>query len=128
MIWHTNLKTFAFTAGAVIVTGRFFDELHADEQKAIIAHEQGHLYHRHLLKRLWWLVSFQWRDLAARARAQEFEADLYAATKGFADGMISFLERIHPHENPLHPTPEARIEEIERWKTTAPSEPADPVR
>jgi hypothetical protein len=127
MLWRTDLKTIAFSAGPVVVTGRYFEHLALNEQLAIIAHERGHIYHRHQLKRLWWVISFQWRGMAEKCKLQELQADKYAVLVGCADGLVSFLKQFGPHESPLHPTQELRIQEIELWKTTVPSEPVAPA-
>jgi len=130
MIWQTELETVAFSAGPFVVTGRYFYKLPRNEQLAIIAHERGHIFHRHQLKRLWWVVSLQWAGIAEKCRLQEYQADRYAVRMGHGKGLISFLKRIGPHENPLHPTPALRINVIqkwtEEWKTTAPSARVDP--
>lgn len=128
MMWKTGLDTFAFSAFGIVITGRHFDGLPAIEKRAIVAHEEGHIRNWHQAKRIWWLVSLQWHNLTDRCKQQELQADKYAVILGHSEGLMAFLKRIGPHENPLHPTPEVRIKEIEKWKTTAHSDLADPSR
>ena len=114
MIVHVDANILAITVGPVIVTGRPFDTITQQEQRAIIAHERGHIHHRHTLKRLWWLISFQWMHLADWCKQQEHEADEYAVAQGQANGLYHFLTRVESHKSPLHPTPEERMENIRR--------------
>ena len=120
MVLHTDLDVVAFTAGPVVVTGRHFNRLHEIEKAAVIAHERGHIYHMHQLKRIWWLVSFQWNSIPERCHAQEFQADRYAVTAGKGEGLMRFLARFHSHKSPpnytsLHPPVEDRLKRIRRW-------------
>lgn len=59
----------------------------------------------------------------AVGRAQEYEADAFAARCGYRNGLVSFLTRLVPRERPrglaavlysTHPAPEARVERLMR--------------
>ena len=101
------------TPWGTIQLGDDFYRLSELEQRAVIAHEQGHIYHRHALRRLWWLVSFQWDGFFERCEAQELEADRYAAARGHAAGLISFLFRQSLHvKSDGYPTVKQRLEAI----------------
>lgn len=111
---RTDLPVFAFCAGPLIVTGRFFERLYFFEKAAIIAHERAHIAERHQLHRLWWIVTFQWRCMETRCKDQEFAADRIAALGGHSFGLISFLNRVKPPASlPWHPSHEERISAIE---------------
>jgi hypothetical protein len=101
------------TLWGTIQIGDDFYRLSALEQLAVIAHEEGHIYHRHAWKRLGWLVSFRWKGFFERCEAQELEADRYAAERGHAAGLISFLFRQGLHvKSDGYPTHKQRIEAI----------------
>jgi hypothetical protein len=101
------------TLWGTIQLGEDFYCLSELEQQAVIAHEQGHIRHRHALRRLWWLVSFQWKGFLERCEAQELEADRYAVERGHAPGLISFLFRQGLHVKlDGYPTHRQRIEAI----------------
>jgi Zn-dependent protease with chaperone function len=101
------------TPWGTIQFGDAFYRLTELEQRAVIAHEEGHIHHRHALKRLWWLASFQWKGFFKRCEAQELEADRYAVERGHAAGLISFLFRQGLHvKSDGYPTHRQRIEAI----------------
>jgi hypothetical protein len=105
------------TLWGTIQFGDEFYRLTELEQCAIVAHEQGHIYYRHAWKRLKWMLTlrafFQWDAFLAMCAAQELEADRYAADRGFAPGLISFLMRGDPHvKSDGYPTHKQRIEAI----------------
>ncbi len=101
------------TLWGTIQLGHDFYRLTPREQAAVLAHEQGHIHHRHALKRLWWLASFQWRGFFQRCEVQELEADRYAADRGHAPGLISFLFRQQMHVKLTgYPAARRRIEAI----------------
>lgn len=85
------------TPWGTIRKGKDFFLLTEREQKAIIAHENGHIWHFHAWKRLWYLVTlravFRPESFFAMCETQEFEADKYAADHGHADGLVTFLLR-----------------------------------
>ncbi|MDH7578921.1 MAG: M48 family metalloprotease [Bacillota bacterium] len=85
----------------------------------------------------WFIVAISWMlrgvtwllqkilelSFLAVGRAQEYEADAFAARCGYRDGLVSFLSRIVGPEGPrslaavlyaTHPSPEARIERLMR--------------
>ena len=109
MIIATRINIVAMSVGRHIVTGRQFERLDDFEQAAVIAHEMGHIFHRHALHRLWWLISFQWDNIKLRCSAQEYEADAFAKQHGHVDGLIHFLKRCKNEESLLHPSPQERI-------------------
>lgn len=114
---QTNLPTFAFSVGfwpiEAVVLGRYSKHLSPRERDAIIAHEMGHIVHRHAWKRLGWLLSCRWGNLSAVCHAHEFEADAFASDAGHSPGLLAFLSRCTPtHETALHPTPRDRINRI----------------
>lgn len=104
-----------------IETGRYFSKLSPEEKAAAIAHEEGHLFLKHALRRVWWACSFKFLNpnkFFKEVQEQEFEADAYAARKGHALGLVSILSREHarvlrgefdPKSDPLHPAPIERI-------------------
>lgn len=101
------------TPWGTIQFGDDFHRLPKFEQEAVLAHEQGHIHHRHALKRLWWLLSFQWKGFFERCEAQELEADRYAAERGHAAGLISFLFRHGQHvKSDGYPKVRQRLEAI----------------
>jgi Zn-dependent protease with chaperone function len=116
---QTRLPILAMTVGWVVVTGRWFPRFTQPEQDAIIAHEKGHIHHQHALKRIWWLLSFQWRGLFVRCRLQEFEADAYAVTQGHIKGLTQFLVKVAMPEGPLHPSSHERLVNIGRMSDAA---------
>jgi hypothetical protein len=85
------------TLWGTIQVGEHFYRLTPLEQEAIIAHEEGHIHHRHAWKRLKWALTLRWirhrEELEPMLVAQELEADRYAAERGHAPGLISFLLR-----------------------------------
>lgn len=105
------------TLWGTIQTGEAFLLLSEREQNAVIAHEHGHIHHRHAWKRLAWIVTFRallnWKGFLAMCEAQEIEADRYAVTLGHAPGLISFLFRQSLHvKSDGYPTPRERLEAI----------------
>lgn len=101
------------TLWGTIQLGDDFYRLSPLEQTAIVAHEEGHIHHKHALKRLWWIVSFQWDGFYERCEQQELEADRYAVERGHAAGLISFLFRSNLHvKSAGYPTHKQRIEAI----------------
>ena len=114
MVIHTSLNIIALSAFGHVVTGKRFHHCQEDEKHAIIAHEMGHIFHRHALKRILRLIFMKWDGLAEYCKRQELEADMYAASKGHGRAMVNFLARQKNHSSPLHPTPRERIENLNR--------------
>lgn len=83
--WHT------------VQTGELFRGLSPMEQRAVIAHERGHLRHWHAEKRLIWVLTgralFDWPGFLAMCERQELEADQHAVDRGHAAGLRVFLIR-----------------------------------
>lgn len=91
--WLTDGRR-VFTNGFVTVFPQFLrDGLTAAEQAAFLAHEQGHIHHRHALKNLLCVCLFMGRN-AATAQDQELEADDYAAARGHAPALASALRKL----------------------------------
>lgn len=89
------------TPWGTIQTGDQFGRLPAFEQQAILAHERGHLHHKHVRRRLLWFFTlrafFQTEKFFAMCEAQELEADQYAKTCGYGPGLIAYL-LVHAHD------------------------------
>jgi hypothetical protein len=105
------------TPWGTIRLGDDFYRLSDLEQRAVIAHEEGHIHHRHALKRIKWILTFRaFRrpdEYFAMCEAQELEADRYAVARGHAAGLISFLFRANLHvKSDGYPTHKQRIEAI----------------
>lgn len=75
---------------------------------AVIAHEAGHAYHKHV--RLQWLALFWPReDLIALRHMHEYEADAFAASVGYARELAAVLS-LQPHgATATHPATRTRI-------------------
>lgn len=77
-----------------IVTSEDFANLRLRERQAILAHEEGHHRLKHVRSRLLMLLQgglFQPKRTSRRFQEQELEADLYAARRGHAWGLQTFL-------------------------------------
>lgn len=90
-----------------------FHRLPAPIRTAILAHEEGHLMLGHTRQRLRWLFSGRWwRDpegVRAALKNQEYEADAYCASRGFADFLIAFLLKSQDHATKVRPSSQDRI-------------------
>jgi hypothetical protein len=101
------------TPWGTIQVGDLFWKLSAAERSAVMVHERGHLRYRHVLKRIWRLVTFRWRGFYAMCEQQEFEADQFAVDRGFQRGLESFLLRHASRvKSPGYPTAAQRLEAI----------------
>ena len=105
------------TPWGTIQTGPSFARLSFIEQEAVLAHENGHLSHRHVLKRFLWLITlravFRFDEFVEMCEQQEFEADQYAVEQGCARGLCIFLSRrLHEPKSPGHPSAKQRLEAI----------------
>lgn len=105
------------TPWGTIQTGDLFADLAPREQKAVIAHEEGHIHHRHAWVRLKWILTtraFRRYDaFLAMCEAQELEADKYAAEEGHADGLRWFLSGRNLHvKSDGYPTAMKRLEAL----------------
>ena len=101
------------TLWGTVQLGDAFYRLTELEQRAIVAHEWGHIHHRHAWKRLARIVTFRWKGFFEMCEAQELEADRYAVARGHAAGLISFLFRSNLHvKSAGYPAHKQRIEAI----------------
>ncbi len=83
-----------FTNGFQIVVPPGVEEkVTGDEMEAMLAHERGHIAHRHNLKNLLRVCVFIPRG-AALFKQQELEADDYAAERGHALALASALRKL----------------------------------
>lgn len=81
------------TPWGTIRTGEYFDFLPEDERRAVLAHERGHLHHRHVLKRVLWIVRHGFKGFYEMCEAQELEADSYARDKGHGPALARFISK-----------------------------------
>ena len=100
-----------------IQKGSLFHTLSPREQEAVLAHERGHITHRHAWERLVWIVTLRAlrkpEAFFAMCEAQEFEADRYAVQCGHGPGLVSFLGRGKLHAKSIgYPTARERLEAI----------------
>lgn len=105
------------TPWGTIQIGAEFYKLPPVEQQAILAHEEGHLHHKHHLKRLSWFLTlrvfFRPQKFFEMCEAQELEADKYAVRRGHGIGLVAYLCRYSMHvKSPGYPTHKQRIEAI----------------
>jgi Zn-dependent protease with chaperone function len=103
---------FAFSLLDMIVIGEWFHLISSVEQAAIIAHETAHIHGWHQWKRIWWILSFQWKGLPEKCKLQELEADRYAVQNGHGPGLLKFLKRCRNSTSKFHPTFEERVANI----------------
>jgi hypothetical protein len=92
------MNRFAYTTPwGTIRTGEFFEFLPEDEQRAVLAHERGHLARRHHLKRLSWFVTlrvfFRTDAFLRMCEEQEIEADSYARDTGHGPALAKFITK-----------------------------------
>lgn len=101
----------AFTwGGAVYVTTGLVSALDPDELAAVIAHERGHIAHRHSLQRLALAILLPGVPCGWLARRHELEADAYAARCCGVAAVASALHKLpHTADSPSHPTLAARL-------------------
>ncbi len=86
----------AYTNGFVVVIGPYLEILLSPaELVAIVAHERGHIAHRHNFRNLARAFVFL-RTGPARKLRQEYEADDYAAARGHGPALASALRRMAP--------------------------------
>lgn len=104
------------TLWGTVQFGEAFFLLSKHEQRAVAAHEQGHIHHRHAWTRLKWIVTLRvrhWEEFLAMCEVQEMEADRYAVEQGHAAGLISFLFRLTLRSKTEgYPTAQQRLEAI----------------
>lgn len=114
---HTKFQIVAAAFGPFVITGQGFWNYPDDEQLGILAHEQGHIEHRHGWDRPWMLLNWflfkkKRSTIRARCMAQEYEADEFVVACGYAQGFLHYLKRLKPGTGELHPSPANRIDHI----------------
>lgn len=90
-----------------------FWELPFPERMAVIAHEAGHVYHRHLWVRLFNMFAPK-AAYTAMCHAQEFEADQFARSLGYGPQLAAFLKRQPCASTFKHPATKPRIANLIR--------------
>jgi Zn-dependent protease with chaperone function len=113
----SRLPIVAMSIAGMVVTGIHFDRFDPVKKAAILAHEEGHIYHMHGWTRFKWIVTGQWKHLLYRCRLQEFEADAFAVKLGHSDGLLAFLKVWREAESRFHPSTDDRIGNIKRLTT-----------
>lgn len=102
------------TPWGTIILGKDFYRLTPTEQDAVLAHERGHIAHRHAWKRIWWFVTlrafFKTQEFFDECRKHEKEADRYAVERGHRAGLVSVLFRLQLHVK--SPELEDRLENL----------------
>lgn len=95
-----------------IVVGLRWYELPVEERLAVLYHEVGHVVHHHLLKRALMLpLLLVAPEFVTRwARAQELEADRFAARHGFAAPLTAYFARNRAPAAGFHPSSEERMQ------------------
>lgn len=103
---------------AQILLGQKFWKLPEDQREALLSHERGHIAGHHLEKRLMCLLlaPFLYTWLCRR---QELAADRYAAERGHAKALLTFLAVDHD-EGWVHPSHTTRRKAIEQYEQTRP--------
>lgn len=123
-----------------IVTGPTFFQLPPREQAAFMLHEAGHCKLGHVRKLGWFiarnprrLAVFLWLAVCAKSqdeffaavanvlpeiavyrKAQEFQADRFAADCGYGADLIRAFGRIQGEAGPFHPHPSERVLRLAR--------------
>lgn len=105
------------TLWGTIQTGEAFHLLSERQQNAVLAHERGHIHHRHAWKRLGWIVTFRaffnWPGFLAMCERQELEADRYACERGHYVGLYVFLHQLSKDKKyDGYPTVKERLEAL----------------
>jgi hypothetical protein len=99
--------------------GPKFAQLPADEQAAVIAHEDGHIRMGHRWQRVVWLFTAEWRNIEEWRRKvwqQEYDADAWAVGSGCGDGLIRLIRRrVGVDAGMWHPPAIVRIRKIQQF-------------
>ncbi len=90
-----------------------FWTLPAGERMAIIAHEAGHRYHKHLWKRLVWAWFMRSEHLQWFYHQQEFQADQFARSMGYGRQLAAFLKRRPDADSLRHPSTARRVAQLQ---------------
>lgn len=123
-----------------IVVGPTFFQLPPREQMSFLLHEAGHCKLGHISKLLWFIIrnprrlsTFLWLSLssvdqadffgrvatvlpevAAYRKAQEFQADRFAAECGYGADLARAFRRLSPTDGgPFHPHPLERVARLD---------------
>jgi len=115
VVLDVNYEGYARAAGLCtkrIIVGRKWYELSVEERLAVLYHEVGHCVHHHLVKRLLMLpILLVAPGFVTRwARAQELEADRFAALHGHALPLTTYLARNRAPAAEFHPGTEERMQ------------------
>jgi len=100
----------------IIVGPRWFF-LPPREQHVVLCHEAEHCRRNHFLMRLLVLPLCWTRFGTAIAHRHEYEADAFVVEQGYGVDLLRFLGRyrhLRPQDDPFHPTPKQRAENILR--------------
>jgi Zn-dependent protease with chaperone function len=99
-----------------VTVGKRFNKLTFEGRNAVFAHEQGHVELHHTEKGLLCLLLTPWRFFKV-CRKQELEADLYAASRGHALGLIDLL-RYEQDATWSHPSHAERRKHLKKYEQT----------
>lgn len=103
------------TPWGTIQFGADFDRLSPIEQAAVVAHERGHIAHRHARARARWVLTLRalrdWEGFKAMCLEQEFEADRYAVARGHRVGLAVLLQS-REMGGDLHPRSAQRLKAL----------------
>lgn len=109
-------EAIAFGPLACVRVGPGFMGRPADEKRAILAHEEGHIAHWHGVTRMLWALigAPLWAAKATRALvlAQELAADRYACERGHRKSLLRVLRSMRGRYNDA--TLEVRIAYLAR--------------
>jgi Zn-dependent protease with chaperone function len=97
-----------------IVVGPMFNRLTPFEQGAVLVHEVGHLElgHARARWRCWWWLIFKPMAFRFMCIEQEYEADQFAARRGYGAGLCSIYRRVENASGLLHPPVQSRIAKL----------------
>ncbi len=120
VVYDPGLKNISDSRGIwrwkKIVIGPNFAKLSEREQGAVLLHEAGHCLLRHLEKRLTmtWLVLVNPEKLLRLCINQEYEADQFAAVRGYGDGLVKLFCRMENADGTFHPELSSRIARLQK--------------
>jgi|SRR5580765_3075749 len=111
-----NNFTARSTPWGTVQVGPYFELLPQEMQIAVLAHEEGHIFHKHALKRILWVISlcafFNKEKYWLMCEAQELEADKYAADHGHARGLAAYLKLLTNEKKLGYPLNGERIKRL----------------
>lgn len=91
-----------------------FTKLSKEMQCAVIAHELGHIKHFHTEQRILCILFLPFLYVKL-CRWQEFQADSFAASLGFADPLRYLLCSLKDVGGLVHPTHRERVKNLEKY-------------